>query len=176
MLKFYFYSGDKDHKYHESKDFYEMHQMHLQQQNSHPHLRNLSHSPQRLLSVGSPSSIDGHSMQHQPISPQLLTIHQQQQHLSSSGSSQQSTIPIMQQQHHNKSMQKVQQHSPQHQQQPQQQQAPPPLHMVMSTGHPMSQSNGSSHYGSHNSHHQQQNGETRPSVIESNQPMIIGCT
>lgn len=133
---------------------------------SHSHLRSIGNSPTRMVSTsmqspnhhpsGQPQQQQQqqqHHIHHQTHHPQqlLITQHQQQS---------QQSLPITQQIHRK---------------------TPPPLppkgsstHLLMSTGHstqllPNGQYN-------HSVHHQNQHGETRPSVIESNQaPIIIGC-
>ncbi|XP_037046771.1 PR domain zinc finger protein 1 isoform X4 [Bradysia coprophila] len=145
--------SDKDHG-EESKEFYEMHQMYMQ---SHSHLRSIGNSPTRLVSTSMQSSShhpagqqQHHSIHHQSHHPQQLLITQHQQQ------SQQSLPP---QQIHRKT-------------------PPPPskgpsTHLLMSNGHSTQLANGQYN---HVAHHQNQHGETRPSVIESNQaPIIIGC-
>lgn len=120
---------------------------------SHSHLRSMANSPTRLVttSMQSPSHhpVPGpqHHLHHQTHHPQQLII------------------------------------TPHQQQSPPQQihrKTPPPpptkgpsTHLIMPNGHSTQLSNGQY---SHSAHHQNQHGETRPSVIESNQaPIIIGC-
>lgn len=144
-------SAEKEHG-DESKEFYEMHQMYMQSHSQH--LRSIGNSPTRLVttSMQSPSHHPAgqqHHLHHQTHHPQQLIITQHQQQ------SQQSLPP---QQIHRKT--------------------PPPSkgpssHLIIPNGHSTQLSNGQY---SHSAHHQNQHGETRPSVIESNQPaIIIGC-
>ncbi len=126
---------------------------------SHSHLRSIGNSPTRLVSTSMQSpnhhttgqqQQQHHNLHHQTHHPQQLLIAQQQQH-------QQQSLPPQQQIHRK---------------------TPPPskgpsTHLIMPNGHSTQLSNGQY---SHSSHHQNQHGETRPSVIESNQaPIIIGC-
>lgn len=140
-------------------------QHHLQNQS---HMRSMGHHspPPRLLSIHSSQT---HPMQQTPPTS-LPNIHPSQQH------------------HLHLLSQQQQQQSPplppsQSQQQSSHSQSSVPSDRIsmqkMQSPHPgMTQSNQTNgHYNGHPSHsHQQQNGETRPSVIESNQPLIIECT
>lgn len=143
-----FTAAEKEHG-EESKEFYEMHQMYMQ---SHSNLRSIGNSPTRLVTTSTQSpnhhpAAQQHHIHHQTHHPQQLIITQHQHQ------SQQSLPP---QQIHRKT--------------------PPPSkvpsnHLIIPNGHSTQLSNGQYN---HSAHHQ--NGETRPSVIESNQPpIIIGC-
>lgn len=124
---------------------------------SHSHLRSIGNSPTRLVStvMQSPSSHHAtnqqHHLHHQTHHPQQLIITQQQHQQQS-----QQSLPSQ----------------PIHRKTP-----PPPKgpsnHLIIPSGHSTQMSNGQYN---HSTHHQNQHGETRPSVIESNQPpIIIGC-
>lgn len=174
FFKFFTGPNEKDQHDPDTKEFYEMHQIHIQ---SHSHLRQLSQSPPRLINIHSATNSSNQS------SPPLSQSNTQMQ---SQHTSSQPTHTLTQlQQHH-----QHHQHHPQQQHQ-QQQHSPHLMHSKIQKGPPssMQQSSATSiHHSSHinqngvnnsvsyNGHHQTQNGETRPSVIESNQPIIIGCT
>lgn len=152
-----------------------MHQMHMQ---THPHLRNLSQSPPRLMSIHSTSNSSLQSpplqMQSQPSPALSQSIEMPPQQIV------QPLHTLTQMQHH---------HNMHHHQQ---QQSPHMMHNKIQKGPPSSMSATPSHHtmanhinqnggiggvgGGYHGHNQTQNGETRPSVIESNQPIIIGCT
>lgn len=154
-------SAEKEHG-EESKEFYEMHQMYMQ---SHSHLRSIGNSPTRLVSTSMQSP------NHHPTGQQ----HQMGNHLHHQSHHTQQLIITQQQQQQQQHQQQSQQSLP-----PQQihRKTPPPSkgpsnHLIIPSGHSTQHSNGQYN---HSTHHQNQHGETRPSVIESNQPpIIIGC-
>lgn len=157
---------------------YEYQQQHHQQQihmASHPHLRHIGHNPASIICIQSShpnqtSNNNNNASQNPAVQNSAPhSLHPSQSHL------------IQQSQQQHQLQQQMQLHPPTSQvqapnnnndqqiidiHQMKKEQQPPQLqnHLVQN----------SSHF-THASHHPQ-NGENRPSVIESNQPMTIKCT
>lgn len=129
---------------------------------SHPHLRHIGLSPSSIICIQSPHP---HSQQQQQQSSNNSSQNPVQ------NSSQVHTTSASQHQHQVQSNeQQMHEHQLHHMKK---EQIPS---MGTSQQHQNHLVQNSSHY-THTSHHQhQQNGESRPSVIESSQPMIIECT
>ncbi|CAD7083429.1 unnamed protein product [Hermetia illucens] len=192
-------SVDKDHHSEpDSRESYEVQQIHAQ---THPHLRHIGHhSPPRLITIQSQSTTNQQHHQQQSTQHHVQQSQSQQQLHSSMQpvqSSQQSIsmVPVStlhqqaSHQHH---------HQQQSQSQPQQilvvgissnpNQPPKSMqkgsimtHVVQATPNPNDHYISHTHQLQHSQHqlhqHQHQSApETRPTVIESSQPMVIECT
>lgn len=172
LISGYFFSLASNEKEHgeidSGREIYEYQHQHQQQIHmaTHPHLRHIGHNPSSIICIQSshPNQTSNNSVSQNPA-VQISHSHHSQSHQSH----QQQTLPQL----HPPNSQPVQPpniNNNDHQmldiQQLKKEQQPPQIqnHLVQN----------SSHY-THSSHHQN-GGESRPSVIESNQPMIIECT
>lgn len=176
--------ADKEQKFHDSKDFYEMHQ---QIRLAHPNHGPISHSPVHPYGMhpmhhpASPSPAPSSSPTHHNTPPLSNSIGQQvspmhQQHLKAVN------VPsphlhVSSTHHHSQDLPNGKVSPMPQQQQPQQplkvHSVPPPPHHL----HGTSTAQTSARYLQMHHQHPGSERDQRPSVIESsNQPMLMGCT